>query len=64
MSADSASSTRPRVRRAPQDGGGHYGTAPRPRASEAHSETDLYLRRSYALIDRLRRAVAERNRPV
>jgi hypothetical protein len=65
MAGSTASLQRPRVQRSPSLGVGvHYSTAPRaaprPRGAEEITETDLYLRRSYALVEQLRRVVAER----
>ena len=54
----------PRLSRAPQElGTGRAPVSPRPAALPRPAfdgDTDLYLRRSYDALDKLRRAVAER----
>lgn len=67
MAGHIASLLRPNVRRAPSTAaGGNFSTAsravPRSGAPEEMSETEVYLRRSYALVEQLRQAVAERSR--
>ena len=56
MAVSTASLQRPNVRRSPSPGVGvNYSTAPRtaprPRVPEEITETDMYLRRSYALVE-------------
>ncbi len=65
MAGGTGSLQRPRVRRSPSPGAGAaYRTSPRAaphgRGPDEATETDIYLRRSYALVERLRRVVAER----
>jgi hypothetical protein len=57
---------RPQVYRSPVESMGYTTTIPRgaggipPRALAGLGETDFYLRRSYVIVERLRRAVADR----
>jgi len=64
VSAHPTVRVRPRVLRAPASPAGGGGAAPLPRdASEPTSvrgETGIYLRRSWALVERMRAAVAAR----
>jgi hypothetical protein len=75
MAGETASLSRPRVHRSPLTGAGTLepqqqrpfdsARSGRARAAAgpfpaAASLTDIYLRRSYALVERLRQAVAER----
>lgn len=71
MAGKTAPLQRPPVHRSPSSGvgtseraasafAGVAAMATSPRLRESPSEVDVYLRRSYALVERLRRAVAER----
>ena len=55
------------MHRAPFETGsrsGYAGIPPHRGRSGDHGETDFYLNRSYAIVERLRRAVAERDLPL